>query len=170
MTTQKITLCLLSFVLLLNVLACAKTETYPPEPEVTAIRFNKTEIKSAHLSAGTPEAFVLIIDFKDGDGDIGQTEDHPETNLFVTDNRNQNTTEYAIPYDLESKGINKSISGTIDVNILQQCCIPLVGIPCSPNATYAPTDTLSYTLVLKDRAGNISNTLQSPPLYLICIN
>ena len=165
----KTSFALLGFVWILSMVACAKTETYPPEPEITDIKFDKEIIKSAHLSSGTPEAFVLSIEFKDGDGDIGQTDAHPETNLFVTDDRNQNTTEYAIPYDLESSGINKSISGTIDVNVLQQCCVPLQGIPCSPSATYAPTDTLTYTIVLKDRAGNISNTFQSPPLYLICI-
>lgn len=163
---------LLAVVLLsaiVSVLACADSETYPDTPEITAVYFDKDSLRSAHLSSGTPEAFVLNIDFKDGDGDIGKTPSHPETNLLITDNRNQNTTEYTVPYNLSSDGLNKSISGTISVNILQQCCIPLQGIPCSPSATYAPTDELSYQVVIKDRAGNTSNSMQSPPLYLICV-
>ena len=150
--------------------SCANSEIYPPHPQVVDVYFNKDTVNAMHLN--NAESFVINIDFQDGDGDIGSTEAEPESNVFVTDGRNNNFYEYTVPFDLQSPSVNKSISGTIHLSVENACCTPITGIPClpPPNAVYNTFDSVRYSVYIKDRSGNVSNSFTSQPLYLLCVN
>jgi len=150
-------------VLLLNLQSCIQSEVLPIEPAITAITLNKDTIVS-----GT-EAFVVTIHFTDGNGDLGVTETHPESNAFVIDNRTNFVDSLTIPF-ISPNGTIKSIEGEIDFTFNSECCIPLSGIPCTPDADYPPFDQVRFDVIIRDRAGNFSNQMQSPPMYIMCPN
>lgn len=140
--------------------ACINFDNYPPEPAITAITINKTSIQNL---VGD---FVITLQFQDGDGNLGTTEQSPEANVFIIDQRDQFVTNYSFT-DI-SGGAEQAISGSIDIAITSECCRVLSGIPCTPQAIYPPTDTVRYDVVIKDRAGNLSNVVTTPPLLIIC--
>jgi len=140
---------------------CIKPDNFPDEPKITAVSINKPAIESL------VEDFVVSVDFQDGDGDIGITDAYPEANAFLIDDRTGYIDSLKIPY-ISPEGNIKSISGTLNFTILSECCIAISGITCTPNATYPPTDTVNYSVIIKDRKGNVSNVAQAPPLLIIC--
>lgn len=140
---------------------CIKPDNFPDEPKITDVSINKTAIESL------VEDFVVSVDFQDGDGDIGITNEYPEANAFLVDDRTGYIDSLKIPY-ISPEGNIKSISGTLNFTILSECCIAISGITCTPNATYPPTDTVNYSVIIKDRKGNVSNVAQAPPLLIIC--
>ncbi len=143
-----------------SLVACFNPDSYPPEPAIVGISLDKTSIENLIGS------FVITIQFQDGDGNLGTTEQSPEANVFVIDQRDGFVTNYSFS-DLSGGG-EQAVSGTIDIIITSECCRVLSGIPCTPQADYPPTDTVRYEIVLKDRAGNLSNVAISPPLIIVC--
>ncbi len=154
----------LVFLGLLFAVACIKPDEYSIVPEIMEIRLDKAEVDNYI------EPLVISIDFQDGDGDIGINKDAPQKNIFIVDNRTGFIDSLAVPYDLESPGNIKGISGTIDVTILSSCCVPETGLPCTPNADYPPRQELVYDIYITDRSGNQSNIMKTPPLSVICPN
>ena len=149
---------------------CLKPVSYPPEPAITDVYFSRDTVENfaKKQSAIGP---VLNIDFEDGDGDIGFSTSDSSNNVTLIDDRNGNETTLGIPYDLESTGGVKAISGTLTISLTAQCCSVYEAgdIPCTPQAaTPYAFDTLTYTVTIKDRAGNVSNAMQTEPLYILC--
>ena len=140
--------------------ACLNPDSYPPEPAITGVVLSKSTIQN--LS----DDFVITLQFQDGDGDLGTTEAMPEANVFVIDKRDQFVTNYSF-VDISGGG-EQAISGSIDITISSECCRVISGIPCTPQANYPPTDTVRYDVVIKDRAGNLSNVQTTPPLLIVC--
>lgn len=156
--------CLLAFcicMLGLGLEACIKPETYPPEPLITDVIIDKSVIQQ------NEESFVISVSFQDGDGNIGADGTNDNSNAFLTDSRTGFVDSLTIP-DLAAPGDVKSISGTIDFTVSSECCIALSGISCTPNAEYNPTDTVIYQIVIQDRALNVSNVMETPPLIIVC--
>lgn len=149
---------LLAFCSLL--VACFNPDSYPPEPAITAISIDPTSI--ANLTG----SFKINIQFQDGDGNLGTTEQSPEANVFVIDKRDGFVTNYSFA-DISGGG-EQGVSGTIDISVSSECCRVISGIPCTPQASYPPTDTVRYEVVLKDRAGNLSNIALTPVLLINC--
>jgi hypothetical protein len=54
----------------------------------------------------------------------------------------------------------------MDFILESSCCIDQYGQPC--DAAQATRDTLHYLISIKDAAGNISNQIKTPEIYLIC--
>jgi len=129
--------------------SCKKDDTFPVTPEITFVSLVK------YVSVSNNDSLELTFDFTDGDGDIGSPESNTSSRdifaklfelkngVFVEANLAA-PLEYRMPY-LEPSGNNKSLKGTvkinIDYNILQ------------------PNDTIRYELFIKDRAGRSSNTI-----------
>ncbi len=152
--------------------ACIKPETFPPEPRILDVRFDRSNVDSK-------EAFFVYIDFQDGDGDLGSPESVGEANVFLIDPR-PNNIDISLPKDtqtfsmrfIEPQGSNESIEGTI--NIHQQvgnCCLHVIipGFACNQPKEFPDYDTIYYDIYIKDRAGNLSNILKAPPLVVKCI-
>jgi len=121
--------------------ACAK------KTESTAPSISFVSITPASLVIGQ-QNFTITFSYIDSDGDLG--EDNADVkNMFVTDNRNGVIYEFRIP-QLSPSGSNISIQGDLNINM------PNVGI--SDGKT---TETATFSIYVKDRAGNQSNTITS---------
>ena len=106
------------------------------------------------------DSILLKFSFTDGDGDIGLTQTDTSQDILIKDIRTGAPFfapleyKYRMPY-VTPDGVNKSISGDIEITIPNTYCRP--GLP---------VDTLTYSIQIKDRAGHWSNTVQTPKLIV----
>jgi hypothetical protein len=90
----------------------------------------------------------ITISYKDGDGDLG--EDTPDVkNLFLTDTRNNVTYQYRVS-QLAPSGQSIAIQGDL-----------LVELKNTAITNGSSSQSVSYTLSMKDRAGHVSNTIST---------
>ncbi len=64
------------------------------------------------------------------------------------------------------ESLNASISGEIEVTLSGICCYK-GGSACIPSTQY-PNDTVIYKIKIKNKAGFVSNEIETPPLFLLC--
>jgi hypothetical protein len=96
----------------------------------------------------------ITVEYTDGDGDLG--ENTPDVkNLFCTDSRNGVTYEFRIR-QLAPDNANIIINGKLTFNLAPQGFI-------DDNNT---TESATYSVYVKDRAGNQSNTVQTSTLTM----
>jgi hypothetical protein len=153
---------------LISMASCGKIESLPPEPSIeynSFTIFDTTDLLGNQIMGGRLKFY-----FEDGDGDLGLdvpdlTEEADTINLFVNllrmnngklspapDNDPFKPTGFRIPY-MERTGQNKILKGYISVVFFY--------------LFYSEEDTLRYDFYIKDRAGNISNTVSTSviPVY-----
>ena len=148
-------------------MSCSKAPEYPVEPQIEFKSISK--LRTSFRS----DSVRVVISFTDGDGDIGTPEMPSDTSTltdaFVIDSKNGVVANFFRLHYVPKRGATKGINGEIAFNIYTSCCseIPSKRIPCVSSDEY-PLDTLNYQIIIKDRAGNKSNSLQLPPIELIC--
>lgn len=149
----------LVFIGLLLWSACGKPPIYNDTPTITSVRFSDPEVQQQ------TGLVTFIIGFTDGDGDLGTSESN-DFDLLLIDTRRNDTAFYQIP-EIPSKGVASGISGEIEVDVSQICCIdPDLPIACSPIAnTYQET---VYKVKIRDQAGRWSNEKETPALSIKC--
>lgn len=146
----------------LAIASCGKIETLPPEPHIeytSFTLFDTTDLLGNEIMGGDLKFY-----FEDGDGDLGlavpdKVVEADTINLFVTLYRVNNgkispapvndpfkPTGFRIPY-MERTGQNKILKGTISVLFYY--------------LIYTREDTIRYDFYVKDRAGNLSNTVST---------
>lgn len=133
--------------------SCLKPPRFSETPSIEFVSINSTQVQQQ------TDSIQMIISFKDGDGDLGSAESDTSTNCFITDHRSGKpdyTYNYKIPF-ITPKGTTKDISGTIAIN--------LPGITCIP---FHITDSVTYKIVIMDRAGRKSNEVQTPLIVVNC--
>ena len=160
------------FLFLLFTYGCKKEETYPIEPQIELISFDKIADAS-----GIDQQGVIGLSFKDGDGDIGltstQNTGNYRFNLFVkyfekkkgkyqeviittpnviTGKPDILTFNGRIP-DLTPQGKIKSIKGEIYDTLYIN----------NPASTY---DTIKYEIFIQDRALHKSNIVTTPDIII----
>ena len=148
---------------------CVKPPNYPDEPVITFKGLSKNMQKQKTLDPS--DSLLVTITYTDGDGDLGLANKNKD--ILVTDTRDGTTDTLSLPM-VEQQGAGNGISGEISFIVGPGCCIPppLNGIllpPCDPNV--APDflrDTVIYQIRIKDRAGHLSNIVQTAPITLIC--
>ena len=89
---------------------------------------------------------IITISYTDGDGDLGENTADVK-NLFVTDSRNSVTYEYRIP-QLGPSGETLAIQGHLPIEIKNTAI-----------TDGSTSQTVTYTVYIKDRAGRVSNTV-----------
>lgn len=154
---------------------CVRPPDYPAQPVIEFVSLSP-DIMLQKAFFAKPDSVTTTVTFSytDGDGDLGYPDDDPTTSVIVRDARTpQLTKEYQLPY-VDEQGAGNGISGEISLNIPIVCCIPepLNGIPLPSCDTLSPSgqlrDTVVFIIQIKDRAGNLSNTIETAPLILIC--
>lgn len=96
----------------------------------------------------------IEIEYTDGDGDLG--ENTPDVkNLFVTDSRNNVVSEFRIN-QLAPTGSSIIITGKLKITLTPQGFL-------DDNNT---SETTTFSIYVKDRAGNQSNTVQTSVLTI----
>lgn len=148
MNRQRIYLLLLLSLSLLQ--GCKKEEDELPDavPELEFVSV------SPQVATEFSDSLVFTIRYRDGDGDLG--ENSPDVNnLFLTDNRIGIQYVYRVQ-QLAPSGTAVPITGTLQVVL----------------NTVARTDSslaqqvATFSLFMRDRAGNNSNTVTSPPVTI----
>lgn len=151
---------------------CVEPPKYPNEPALELVSLSADTIQQLQ------DSLYIVFDFTDGDGDLGfeslSTDDcelcdsscysHPTFTVFVLDNRfnivNGDTVRclktFNLPY-IPPKGATDAISGTITLLLTNEFCLPGRAI-----------DTVSYGIMVKDRAGNFSNKIETGSVILRC--
>jgi hypothetical protein len=167
---QNIFTLLVCGLLLTFIASCVSEPEYPNEPEITYVGVSKNFVEEA-------DSILLTFSFTDGDGDIGRqvannadcsdnncefTSDStcfkdPFYSCFIIDMRDSCFSFIALP-DLDPNGSIKAISGEIEI------VIPPIFCKCNS----CPLDEVEYQIVIKDAAGNYSNTVISETISINC--
>ena len=157
---------------------CINPPSYPDEPEITFVSVSRSSIEQL-------DAISIIFEFTDGDGDLGFTDldatscdvcacetcdsscvTHPTNTLFVTDSRTNCLSIFHLP-NIPPKGSSDAISGKIDVLISSICCVFDDNTACRISNEDS-IDSVFYTIMIKDRSGNLSNQIITPKIYIDC--
>ena len=143
-------------ILILPLLVFAACDDSPVFPETPAIEF--ISITPDEVPQLTTDGLTLKFRYQDGDGDLGYEGTDGPANLFVTDLRAQfinnpgRTSAYSIP-SLTPDTRKPSIQGEIEIQIFS----PL----------YEPSEEpLIFEVYMVDRAGNVSNVIQTDPVTI----
>ncbi len=129
--------------------SCGKVENMSKIPEIEFVSFSKNPIKAFE------EQLIITISYKDGDGDLGENASDVK-NLFITDSRNG--VEYKMRIkQLAPDNANIQIQGTLEIEMSN---VPLINLNSSE-------ETLTYKIKIKDRAGNLSNIINTPVLTVL---
>ncbi len=146
---------------------CVQPPNYPNTPEIAYIGMNQNTIVQGNVGAPL-DTLEITFSFTDGDGDLGI--EGNTFDIFLTDSREGFTDIKKLPV-VPDQGIGNGISGEIIVRLPNQlnicCTYPDGSTPCLPNANF-PTDTMSYTIQIQDRAGNMSNKIQTEVITILC--
>ncbi|MBK6731779.1 MAG: hypothetical protein IPG60_12740 [Bacteroidetes bacterium] len=131
--------------------SCIKPPEYPIEP---FIRFES--VNKVNFIKFDPDSLKVDIYFEDGDGDIGGLE-IDSLNMFWEDSRVPGyRIGSKIPF-VNLEGNHKAISGVIHATRGISTCISATDV-----------DTFHYSIQIRDRAGNWSNIIETPDLYINC--
>ena len=136
-------LCLLS----LTYSSCKKKEKSSTTPILEFVSISPSSAVEYQNS------ITITFSYDDLDGDLG--EDNPNVyNLFVTDSRNSVTYQYRIS-QLSPSGSNIHIKGNLNTVIK--------GTAITDGSS---AQAVTYSLYLKDRAGNTSNTITTSAITI----
>ncbi len=153
---------ILFLISLAGMVSCYKTPTYPDIPTVSFNRFDKPNTVFTIGETGN-----LVLNFTDGDGNLGKLNNQDSTSLVVY--RNLRDTSffgfdniYVIP-QIPQKGTTKAVSGTIEIKLSEALFNSYEGYFISKGIT---VDTFTYQIYITDRANNKSNVITTPPIIV----
>ncbi len=154
--------------LALSIGACIQPPDYADEPVLNFISVNKTEIAQGNGNSPA-DTLAVVFGFTDGDGDLGSPGD--SVDVYLKDSRDGFVNTYKLPV-IPEEGVGNGISGEITIKIpnvpFNICCTyPDNSDACLPNPNF-PTDTFSYSINIRDRAGRLSNTIQTSTVTILC--
>lgn len=148
-------------------ITCVKPPDYPKEPVIAFKNQSKFEMKQGKQGE---DSMTISLTYTDGDGDLGFPGNDSEPSIFVKDGRDGFPRfQYKLPY-VEPQGTGNGISGEISIVVPTACCIETnaQGVVLTCKEVGIARDTLVYLLTIKDRAGHISNEIQTDPIVLLC--
>ena len=151
------------------VTGCYKEVSFDVKPYIEFKDLRK-EIRLDQFSGTKKDSVILTVKFQDGDGDLGLNEQEKaaaQTNkdynyiirLFRKKNGNFQEFIPPRPYSgffprLKSDGKLGPIEGTLDYSV------------DFPHPFVLPKDSIKFEVTIKDRAGNISNSIESSVIVL----
>lgn len=143
--------------------SCIEGPDYPIEPVLTYKGLSENTIDQSSLGEDTLEVYLY---FTDGDGDIGSKTGNSD--VYIIDSRLGVVQDsFRAPY-VPEKGTKNGIDGSMTFLYLSTCCIfPDGSPPCFPSESY-PKDSLKLKIYMKDRAGHVSNEVETDWIYVNC--
>lgn len=148
---------------------CVQAPEYPVEPVITYEGMNKTSVHQGSATAPV-DTLEIRFSFTDGDGDLrGVDSGFPD--IILMDSRDNSVAPFNIP-EFNEQGAENGISGEITVRIPNKpgagiCCVFPNGTACVKSTAF-PTNTMFYTIKMRDRAGHESNTVQTEMITILC--
>ncbi|MCS6822695.1 MAG: hypothetical protein NZ529_00250 [Cytophagaceae bacterium] len=145
--------------------ACRVVPEYDVVPEIEFYTVKKIEKIYDNVFLSFKDSVIISIRFKDGDGDLGMDENDRRSNpgvynyvLHVDRKRNGTYVRDSTYYEQFQLLSPKSATGPID-GILHNS-------KTFPYPFYFPNDTLRFSVTIYDRAGNRSNTVETPEVII----
>ena len=135
-------------ILLFSFSGCKKEDAISDTPEIEFVSI------TPNPAIKYQDEIKITIRYTDGDGDLGENTADVK-NLFVTDSRNNLTYEFRIR-QLAPDGSKIIIQGNLPINL------PTQGFIDDSHTT----ESTVYSIYVKDRAGNQSNTVQTTTLTI----
>jgi hypothetical protein len=147
-------------------LSCVGSPDYSAIPNITNITLSKNQMNQSNIFE---DSITLTIEFTDGDGDFGSASTSNENNIFVIDNRTSLLNDaFKAPF-IPTQGSGNGVAGKIFIKMYSTCCITDNNPSCCFDNFGCPqSNDLTYSVYIKDRAGNQSNTVITPNITLIC--
>jgi len=138
--------------LLMGLLFSCKKEDHEPFPYPNVPNTPHIALNSVNQTSvvANQDSLVFVISYMDGNGDIGH-DNADSTSLRLTDNRGPLVMEYHIP-PVTPDGNDISVRGEFSI-VLQHTILFDQSVA---------EETVTFTIQLKDRAGNWSNAVTSP--------
>jgi hypothetical protein len=135
--------------------SCKKEESGTPNPPISEIPFIELKSVSPQLIHQLDDSLVFTIRYTDGNGDLGDYS-ADTLSLLITDNRFPLTEKFHIP-PLAPQGTSITITG--DLLVTLDHIILADHLSAEERAT--------FTIQLKDRAGNWSNEVTSDEITVL---
>lgn len=144
----------------------SKLPDYPDQPSITFEGFVEFRDIIDPLSTSFADSIILKVKFQDGDGDLGLDEEdkqnNPEPNFYMQSFLKGPTgfTE-SVLYTGQFQQLSvlaKTIKGPIDGTLFYSNKFQHVN--------FSPNDTLKFFIYIKDRAGNLSNSVETGELII----
>jgi len=166
--SPKLNILLLGLLTVMIVFSCVNPPDYPNEPVIQYIGVNKSSVYQGNGQL-PDDTLEMYISFTDGDGDLSFED---STDIFLYDSRFPSiVSDFSIP-SIPEDGTGNGIRGEITIRTINRnmniCCLDN-GIAC-PNLSEVSidTDTFSYAIKIRDRSGNMSNSVQTEVLSILC--
>lgn len=138
---------LLPIMTVVAVLSACKKEELPTVPEITLVSASPTQV----VQFG--ERVKVRFAYKDADGDLGDPD--PDMNTLEVKDARLNTADFYHVPPITPDGATVSVQGEIEVEL---------------NALFllgnGDQETTTYTLRIRDRAGNWSNSITTPAITI----
>lgn len=139
--------------------SCSKEPnlSYPETPELTYRSMN-----TATVSYNDTTRWIMNYDFVDGDGDIGT--DFTDTDLAVTITNLTTGAVYNYPFPYvpaEARFGKKYLKGSGTVSFAKNVFF----VP-RPDSVHMERDTFRFEMFVTDKAGNKSNVISTPNVYI----
>jgi hypothetical protein len=143
--------CLILFLSILALASCNKVTKYANTPKLS---FNSSSL--SQMKAGKDTTIQVLIDFQDGNGDVG----FGTNNLFFIDTRKNDTVAYTIPGIPPRFEPKRGIKGTLQVDVLGATLL------LRADTLHKEKDTLVWNVFMVDEANDTSNLIATDPLFL----
>lgn len=141
--------------ILISFAACKKEASLIKQ--TPTITFSSISVDS--MQAGSDEAILVNFAFTDGDGDLGVNPGSGGYDIYTKDSRDTGKINYFFPYGLSSfKDPKNGISG--------KCEIAVQAAFYTLRPSRPLRDTFHLEIYIRDRAGNESNRIYTPDIYL----
>lgn len=132
--------------------ACNDDPVFPIEPEISFL-----SITPSVATQFTADQIVLKFHYQDGDGDLGYEGD-PVNNLFLVDTRAAFASN---PARITAFSFESLTPETRKPSIQGEISVTLTTPPWEPTE-----EPLIYDVYIVDRAGHLSNTIQTTPIQV----
>lgn len=143
---------LLFAILVIMFFSCNKKHKYSNIPKLTFKNMSEDV-----FVAGVDKTIYIWFLFEDGDGNIGF--DTP--NLFMKDNRDTVWSPFTIPVIPEKFNPESGLKGVLQIKYNAAYLL------LRQDSLHTEKDTLTFDIYMKDKAGNVSNTITTTPIYLV---
>jgi hypothetical protein len=150
----------------ISISGCLSPPEFDPTPEITEISLSKNTMVQGVTQT---DSIIFKISFTDGDGDFGSNVSGSNSNIFITDGRNQNLVyDFKAP-EIPTQSAENGVRGTIYLTMYTLCCLANQNQNCCLTPLGCPSEnTFPFEVYIRDRSGKNSNKVTTNNIVLLC--